>query len=106
MRLALKLKEENKELIMQNNKSQKDAVTQTDQIDVNSSEIIGKKDIKNNNKNISNYNSFQIKSLQKNVKAPFLKHKMNIENKDKTNQSLRSILYSKQKKFKKFRKRN
>ena len=100
MRLALKLKEENKELIMQNNKSQKDAVTQTDQIDVNSSEIIGKKDIKNNNKNISNYNSFQIKSLQKNVKAPFLKHKMNIENKDKTNQSLRSILYSKQKNLK------
>jgi hypothetical protein len=65
MRLALKLKEENKELIMQNDKSQKDAVTQTDQIDINSSEIIGKKDIKNNNKNISNYNSFQIKSLQK-----------------------------------------
>ena len=93
MRLALKLKEENKELIMQNNKSQKDAVTQTDQIDINSSEIIGKKEIKNNNLNISNYNSFKVKTFQKDVNTPFPKNKMNIENKDKTNQSLRSILY-------------
>ena len=100
MRLALKLKEENKELIMQNDKLQKDAVTQTDQIDINSSEVIGKKDIKNNNKNIANYNSFKVKTVQKDVKAPFLKNKMNIENKDKTNQSLRSILYSKQKNLK------
>ena len=100
MRLAMKLKEENKELIMPNEKLQKDAVTQTDQIDINSSEIIGKKDIKNNNKNIIYFNSFKVKTLQKDVKAPSLKHKINIESKDKGNQSLRSILYTKQKNLK------
>jgi len=101
MRLAMKLKEENKEeLIMPNEKLQKDAVTQTDQIDINSSEIIGKKDIKNNNKNIIYFNSFKVKTLQKDIKAPSLKHKINIENKDKGNQSLRSILYTKQKNLK------
>ena len=100
MRLALKLKEENKEIIKQIDKSQKDAVTQTEQIYINTPEIKEKTDKKTTNRNITNYNSFQIKNFQKDAKNPFLKHKMNIENKDKTNQSLRSILYSKQKNLK------
>jgi len=96
-RLALKLEEENKMgLSIHTHKLQKDAVTQTEQID-NSPKVTQGKNIKNNKRYVINYNACKTETSIEDVITPTFKQKANAEKKDKANQSLRSILYSKQK---------
>ena len=86
-RLALKLEEENKMgLTIQTHRSPK---------------LTEGKNIKNNNRNIINYNACKTETSIEDVITPTFKQKVNAGNKDKANQSLRSILYSKEKNLKK-----
>ena len=96
-RLELKLEEENNMgLTIQKDKLQKDAVTQTDQIDA-SPKVTEGKIIKNNNRKVINYNACKTETSIEDVITPTFKQRVNAEKKYKENQSLRSILYSKQK---------
>ena len=97
-RLALKLEEENKMgLTIQTHRKQKDAITQTEQTDNDSPKVTEGNNIKNNNRNIINYNACKTETSIEDVITPTFKQKIKAEKKDKSNQSLRSILYSKQK---------
>jgi hypothetical protein len=92
--LALKLEEENKMgLTIQTHRMQKDAITQTEQTDNNSPKLTEEKNIKNNNRNIINYNTCKTETSIEDVITPTFKQKANAGKKDKANQSLRSILY-------------
>ena len=92
MRLALKLKVG---LKFQAQKL-KDAVTQTEQFDDNSPILNKGNNTSNDISNFIKYNVYKIESSEDEIITPTFKQKVNTESKDKSNQSLRSILYSKQ----------
>mgnify|MGYP006873028651 CR=1 FL=1 len=97
MRLALKLQEENSNMgLAIRPQKLKDAVTQTEQIDNFSPEITEENDIKSNNINFISYNICKTETSEDDVITPTFKQKVSADNKNKSNQSLRSILYSKQ----------
>ena len=97
MRLALKLKEENNNMGLKIQKQKlKDAVTQTDQFDEISPNLTEGNYTSNNNTNFITYNVCKTETSEDDVITPTFKQKVNTESKDKSNQSLRSVLYSKQ----------
>ena len=97
MRLALKLKEENNNMGLKTQTQKlKDAVTQTEQFDSYSPNLTEGNNTTNNNTNFITYNVCKTESSEDDVITPSFRQKVNVENKDKSNQSLRSVLYSKQ----------
>ena len=97
MRLALKLQEENNNMGLKIQKQKlKDAVTQTEQFDDISPNLTEGNDTTNNNTNFITYNVCKTETSEDDVITPTFKQKVNTEKKDKSNQSLRSILFSKQ----------
>ena len=97
MRLALKLKEENNNMGLKTQTQKlKDAVTQTEQFDSYSPNLTEGNNTTNNNTNFITYNVCKTESSEDDVITPSFRQKVNVENKDKSNLSLRSVLYSKQ----------
>jgi len=98
-RLALKLKEENSNMgLTPQTQKLKDAHTQTEQFDNNSAKqnLIEGSNTKNNNRFFINCNACKMEASEDDIITPTFRPKVNEENKDKSNQSLRAILYSKQ----------
>ena len=97
MRLELKLKEENSNMGLKiQTQKLKDAVTQTEQFDYISPNFTEGNDTTNNNTNFITYDICKTETSEDDVITPTFKQKVNTESKDKSNRSLRSVLYSKQ----------
>jgi len=97
MRLALKLKEENNNMGLKiQTQKLKDAVTQTEEFDNYSPNLTEGNNTTNNNTNLITYNVCKTETSEDDIMTPTFRQKVNEENKDKSNQTLRSILYSKQ----------